>query len=94
MTRNTAREALDSRHFVSSFPNCWTMHPRNGIIVITRSALIPGERPLFWVGSSKSDLMDFPEPVKDEMGIALSVAQFGGGTPERKTLEGAWPRSA
>ena len=39
---------------------------------------VPGEKPLFWVGSSKDDLLEFPEAVQDEIGIALSVAQFGG----------------
>jgi phage-related protein len=39
---------------------------------------MPGEKPLFWVGSAKSDLLDFPEAVKDGIGTALSVAQFGG----------------
>lgn len=58
---------------------------------MTRSALIPGERPLFWVGSSKSDLMEFPEAVKDAMGIALSVAQFGGKHPSAKPWKGLGP---
>jgi phage-related protein len=39
---------------------------------------VPGEKPLLWVGSSKADLLGFPEPVKDGIGLALSVAQFGG----------------
>lgn len=30
-----------------------------------------------WVGSAKDDLLRFPEAVKDEIGTALSVAQFG-----------------
>ncbi len=58
---------------------------------MTRSALIPGERPLFWVGSSKSDLMEFPEAVKDAMGVALSVAQFGGKHPNAKPWKGLGP---
>lgn len=37
-----------------------------------------GERPLYWVGSAKRDLLKFPEAVKDGIGTALSVAQFGG----------------
>ena len=48
---------------------------------------VPGEKPLFWVGSSLQDLMRFPEAVKDEVGIALSVAQFGGKHPS-EALEG------
>jgi predicted XRE-type DNA-binding protein len=40
--------------------------------------LLPGEKPLDWVGSSKKDFLGFPERVKDEMGNALGLAQFGG----------------
>jgi phage-related protein len=34
-------------------------------------------RPLFWVGSSRKDLREFPEPVKDVIGHALFIAQLG-----------------
>jgi phage-related protein len=51
----------------------------------------PGEKPLFWIGSAKSDLLEFPEPVKDEIGIALSVAQFGGKHPKAKPWKGEGP---
>src|SRR5260370_23490660 len=44
-------------------------------------AAVEGERPLDWVGSSKKDFLAFPSPVKDEMGAALGVAQFGGKHP-------------
>jgi phage-related protein len=50
-----------------------------------------GERPLDWVGSSKKDFVDFPEPVKDEMGNALGVAQFGGKHPAAKPWKGQGP---
>jgi phage-related protein len=40
---------------------------------MVRWTRVPGEKPLFWVGSSKDDLLEFPEPVQDEIGIALSV---------------------
>ncbi len=43
-----------------------------------------GEKPLDWVGSRKRDFLRFPEPVKDEMGNALGVAQFGGKHPSAK----------
>jgi phage-related protein len=46
------------------------------------------EKPLFWIGSSKRDLMGFPEPVKDAIGMALSVAQFGGKHPNSKPWTG------
>jgi phage-related protein len=45
---------------------------------MARKGSVPGEKPLLWVGSSKADLLGFPEPVKDGIGLALSVAQFGG----------------
>ena len=47
-------------------------------------ALAAGEKPLDWVGSSKKDFLGFPEPVKDEMGNALGLAQFGGKHPSAK----------
>lgn len=46
--------------------------------------LVSGEKPLAWVGSSKRDFLEFPEPVKSEMGNALGVAQFGGKHPSAK----------
>jgi phage-related protein len=50
--------------------------------------LSKGEKPLDWVGSSKRDFLGFPEPVKDEMGNALGVAQFGGKHPSAKPWKG------
>jgi phage-related protein len=50
--------------------------------------LSKGERPLDWVGASKKDFFAFPEPVKDEMGNALGVAQFGGKHPSAKPWKG------
>jgi phage-related protein len=47
-----------------------------------------GEKPLDWVGSSKKDFLGFPEPVKDEMGNALGLAQFGGKHPSAKPWKG------
>jgi phage-related protein len=47
-----------------------------------------GEKPLFWLGSSKSDLLAFPEAVKDDIGVALSVAQFGAKHPHAKPWKG------
>jgi phage-related protein len=49
---------------------------------------IPGEKPLYWVGSAKKDLLAFPEAVKDGIGTALSVAQFGGKHPAAKPWKG------
>jgi len=50
--------------------------------------LSPGEKPLDWVGSSKKDFLGFPESVKDEMGNALGLAQFGGKHPSAKPWKG------
>jgi phage-related protein len=53
--------------------------------------LSKGERPLDWVGSSKRDFLSFPDPVKDEMGNALGLAQFGGKHPSAKPWKGQGP---
>lgn len=58
---------------------------------MTRAKRVPGERPLFWIASSKGDLLAFPEAVKDEIGTALSVAQFGGKHPNAKPWRGEGP---
>ncbi len=49
---------------------------------------VAGEKPLYWVGSSKRDLLKFPGPVVDNIGTALSVAQFGGKHPAAKPWKG------
>jgi len=56
-----------------------------------RATRAPGEKPLFWIGSSLNDLLAFPEAVKDEIGTALSVAQFGGKHPRSKLWKGSGP---
>ena len=53
--------------------------------------LATGERPLDWVGSSKKDFLSFPDPVKDVMGNALGLAQFGGKHPAAKPWKGEGP---
>ena len=58
---------------------------------MARSTKQPGEKPLLWVGSSKRDLVEFPEAVKDEIGASLSVAQFGGKHPKAKPWKGKAP---
>ena len=52
---------------------------------------LPGEKPLDRVGPSKRDFLAFPEPVKDAMGNALGVAQFGGKHPSAKPWKGEGP---
>jgi phage-related protein len=49
---------------------------------------VAGEKPLLWVGSSKKDLLEFPDAVIDAIGSALSVAQFGGSHPLAKAWHG------
>jgi phage-related protein len=45
-------------------------------------------KPLFWVGSSKSDLREFPEDVQDAVGYALHQAQIGEKPKDAKPLRG------
>jgi len=45
-------------------------------------------KPLFWVGSSRKDLREFPEPVRDVVGHALFIAQLGGKHEDAKPLRG------
>ena len=42
------------------------------------------EKPLHWVGASKRDFLAFPTAVKEDMGNALGIAQFGGTAPTAK----------
>ena len=58
---------------------------------MTRLIRASGEKLLFWVASSREDLKHFPEPVKDAIGVALSVAQFGGKHPDAKPWKGEGP---
>ena len=58
---------------------------------MTRPKRVPGEKPLFWTGSSKDDLLSFPDAVITEIGTALSVAQFGGKHPSAKPWRGEGP---
>lgn len=56
-----------------------------------RTHLAKNEKPLDWVGSSKRDFLAFPEAVKDELGNALGLAQFGGKHPKAKPWKGQGP---
>lgn len=55
---------------------------------MTRETLAEGEKPLLWVGSSKKDLLRFPQAVRLHLGVALGVAQFGGKHPDAKPWKG------
>ena len=52
----------------------------------------PGdEKPLHWVGSSKSDFLGFPEKVVDDVGYALGAVQLGGHPASAKIWKGLGP---
>jgi len=48
--------------------------------------MAPLPKPLVWVGSTKEDLKEFPEEVRQVMGYALYLAQVGGKHPDAKPL--------
>ena len=52
---------------------------------------VAGEKRLFWMGSSREELISFPERVKDNIGWALGVAQFGEKHPSAKPWKGEKP---
>jgi phage-related protein len=45
-------------------------------------------KPVEWIGSSLSDLNDFPDEVQEVVGYALYVAQCGDKHPSAKPLKG------
>ena len=46
------------------------------------------EKPLFWIGSSKKDLLALPEEVRKVFGFALGLAQNRDKHLKAKTLKG------
>jgi len=56
-----------------------------------RSRPSKSEKPLHWVGSSKRDLLGFPERVVDNIGYALGVVQYAGRPPSAKSWKGLGP---
>ena len=56
-----------------------------------RSRPAKNEKPLHWVGSSKRDLLEFPEEVVDNIGYALGAVQHGGRPPSAKPWKGLGP---
>jgi phage-related protein len=48
----------------------------------------PRVRPLYWIGSSKKDLLALPEEVVDVFGYALYLAQIGKKHEQAKPLKG------
>jgi phage-related protein len=55
---------------------------------MTDSGRVSVEKPLFWVGSSHDAILGLPDEVKDEIGFALSEAQFGSKHVSAKPLLG------
>jgi phage-related protein len=56
-----------------------------------RRVLASNERPLHWVASAKRDFLAFPEDVRDDIGNALGIAQFGGTPQSAKPWKGLGP---
>lgn len=56
-----------------------------------RRLLAANEKPLHWAGSSKRDFLAFPLAVREDMGNALGVTQFGGTPPNAKPWKGLGP---
>ncbi|HME57635.1 MAG TPA: type II toxin-antitoxin system RelE/ParE family toxin [Terracidiphilus sp.] len=52
---------------------------------------VPGEKPLYWIGSSLKDIYRFPSEVQRTVGFALSAAQYGGKHPSAKPWKGEGP---
>ena len=53
-----------------------------------RRILAASEKPLHWVGSSKRDFLASPGAVRDDMGNARGITQFGGTPPGAKPWKG------
>lgn len=56
-----------------------------------RSNIELDERPLYWVASSKKDLLAMPDSAIRGIGMALGVAQYGGKHPSAKPWKGQGP---
>jgi phage-related protein len=48
----------------------------------------PPLKPVVWVGSSRKDLRNFPDPVQNQVGYAIYIAQRGGKHRDTKVLTG------
>jgi phage-related protein len=57
---------------------------------MTREPL-PGEKPLYWVGSSLKEITKFPPEVQRSIGFALGAAQYGGKHLSAKPWKGDGP---
>jgi phage-related protein len=52
---------------------------------------MPTEKPVEWAGSSRRDLLDFPQEVRRNVGYALGLAQLGSKHPTAKVWHGEGP---
>lgn len=52
---------------------------------------LSSEKPLYWAGSAKKELLAFPEEVVDDFGYALGMVQQGGVPPSAKPWKGEGP---
>ncbi|HKS07109.1 MAG TPA: type II toxin-antitoxin system RelE/ParE family toxin [Gemmatimonadaceae bacterium] len=52
---------------------------------------MPDSKPLFWVGSSRSDLSRFPDSVRREVGLDLRLLQSGGQPRSWKSMVSVGP---
>jgi phage-related protein len=50
-----------------------------------------GRRPFYWVGSSRSDLKQFPLAIQKDFGVGLFVVQLGALPPGAKPWKGHGP---
>jgi phage-related protein len=48
----------------------------------------PRPKPLAWAGSTRQDMRQLPEPVQDDFGYSLYLAQIGGKHRRAKPLSG------
>ena len=54
----------------------------------------PAPKPLKWIGSSKEDLLQFPDEVRKAMGHALHLAKINLKPPNAKPLRGFGARAS
>ena len=67
------------------------VYPRTGIILKCDVSRLPTRNRCIGWGSSKRDFLGFPAAVKEDMGNALGIAQFGGTAPTAKPWKGLGP---
>ena len=63
----------------------FTNYTKSGII---NSMKVSCEKQVVWIGSSRKDIKEFPEDIRDDFGVSLFHAQLGGQHPDAKPLHG------